>query len=184
MRIIAGKFKGKKLNTFELSTTRPTSDLVREALFDKIGFKILDCTFLDLFSGTGAIGIEALSRGAKEVCFVDKNVEAIKLIKKNLMAINVANAQVLNCDYLSALTSFKNIKKSFDIVFLDPPYKTDFAEDAISRIAKLNILNENALIVWEHDISKNDYIKTNYPFATTKKYGGKFLTYIKFDDLK
>ena len=67
---------------------------------------------------------------------------------------------------------------------MDPPYKTDFAEDVILQIAKLNILNENALIVWEHDISKNDYINTNYPFATTKKYGGKFLTYINFDDLK
>lgn len=184
MRVISGKFKGRKLNTFELSTTRPTTDMMREALFDKIGYKVADCCFLDLFSGTGAVGIEALSRGASQVFFVDQNVEAIKLITKNLSLVKAENAVILNRSFVSALKHFSRQQVKFDIVFLDPPYKTDFAEQAIQQLVGLNLLNQNAIVVWEHDNFKLQYVKTNFANATTKKYGDKFLTYLAVEDME
>ena len=179
MRIIAGKYKGKVLSEFKLSTTRPTSDLVREALFDKIGFRISDEVFLDLFSGTGAVGIEAISRGAKQVFFVDNNKEAISLIKKNLASISPENFEVLNFNYEAALNNFYKKGIKFDIIFLDPPYATNFAENAIKTIKDLDLLNENGLIVWEHNELKNDYVEKYFENVKTKKYGKKFLTYIE-----
>lgn len=183
MRIISGKFKGKKLNTFNLDTTRPTSDMMREALFDKIGYRIYDCVFLDLFSGTGAVGIEAVSRGASQVYFADKNIDAIKLIKKNLSLVKNDNTFVLNSDFKTTLNTLKNQQIVFDIIFLDPPYKTDFAEQSINLITNLNLLNEDGIIVWEHDNSKLNFISTNYPNITTKKYGEKYFTYLNKKDI-
>ena len=182
MRVIAGKYKGKVLTEFELSSTRPTADMVREALFDKIGFLVDDCVFLDLFAGTGAVGIEAISRGAKYCCFVDIDKSAQKIIEKNLKSVNATNYEILNCDYLTALKTFAVKKNKFDIVFIDPPYKTDFAEIAIEYIFQNNLLAENGLCVWEHDDSKLDYIKKKYDQVKTKKYGKKYLTYIQKDE--
>ena len=179
MRIIAGKFKGKILSEFKLSTTRPTSDLVREALFDKIGFDISDSIFLDLFAGTGAVGIEAISRGASKVFFVDNNKDAISLIKKNTSFINTDNFEILNLNYEAALQYFCKQNIKCNIIFLDPPYATNFAEDAISIIESQSLLNAGGLIVWEHDEFKIDYIKKNFEKYQTKKYGKKFLTYIQ-----
>lgn len=178
MRVIAGKFKGKNLCEFNLGTTRPTADMVREALFDKIGFDIRDKICLDLFAGTGAIGIEALSRNAKFCYFVDTEKEAIKIIKKNIEIIKAENFEILNQDFQKAIFTFKNSKIKFDIVFLDPPYKTDFAERAIVLLKENDVLNDNALVVWEHDETKLDYVKNNFAGCVTKKYGRKYLTYI------
>ena len=180
MRIIAGKYKGKKLAEFELSSTRPTSDLIREALFDKIGLDIAGSVFLDLFAGTGAIGIEALSRNASFCHFVDCEKNAIKIIKQNLSLIGATeiNSNVQNKNYEEALKQFTKNNTKFDFVFLDPPYKTDFAEKAINILFESNLLNPDALIVWEHDNSKLEYVQNNFPNSKTKKYGQKFLTYI------
>ena len=139
MRIIAGKYKGKKLAEFELGSTRPTADMVREALFDKIGFYVEGGVFLDLFAGTGAVGLEAASRGAKAVYFVDKSKEAVSLIKRNLSAINLNNLNVYNNDFSLALGQFGKQNLEFDIIFLDPPYATDFAEVAIEKIKDPNL---------------------------------------------
>lgn len=179
MRIIAGKFKGKKLGEFEIDGTRPTTDLVREAMFDKIGFNIVDATFLDLFAGTGACGIEALSRGAKFCYFVDMAQEAIKLVTKNVKSISVENYEIIKNDYQSALGLFAKNSTMFDIVFLDPPYKSNFAEDAIKIIFDKELLAPNGLIVWEHDKTKLDYVAKNFADCKTKKYGQKYLTYIQ-----
>ncbi len=178
MRIIAGKYKGKILSEFKLSTTRPTSDLVREALFDKIGFQVLDCVFLDLFSGTGAVGVEALSRGAKQVYFVDNNNEAMNLIKKNIASVSASNFDVLKMNFGDALDRLYKQNIKFDIIFLDPPYATNFAEEAITIIKNYDLICENGLIIWEHDETKNKYISQNFENSKTKKYGKKYLTYI------
>lgn len=180
MRIISGKFKGKVLKEFELPTTRPTSDLVRGALFNIIGSKIVDSTFLDLFSGTGAVGIEALSRGAKQVYFVDSNSESINLIKKNLSLVNCRNYQIFNFDFLEALKNLSNQYIKLDIIFIDPPYLSTFAEQALKLILKLNILNDNGLIFWEHDKEKLPLLNN----FKTKKYGKKFITTLTKEDLK
>ena len=119
MRVIAGKFKGKILKEFELQTTRPTADLVRGALFNVIGFNIENASFLDLFSGTGAVGIEALSRSAGKCIFVDANKDAIKLINKNLQSIDANNYEIYFEDYKLVLKKFSLNNYLFDIVFLD-----------------------------------------------------------------
>ena len=182
MRIIAGKYKGKKLVEFDLNTTRPTSDMIREALFDKIGFKVNDAIFLDLFAGTGACGIEAISRNAKQVFFVDLNREAINIIKKNLQNINAQNAVVQQSDFASAIKTFAKQNLQFDIVFLDPPYMSNYAENAIELLIQNNLLATDFLLVWEHNKSKNEYILNKFPSSNTKKYGDKFLTYLTEND--
>ena len=179
MRIIAGKYKGKILKEFDLSSTRPTTDMVREALFDKIGLAVNGKIFLDLFAGTGATGIEALSRYAQFCYFVDIEKKATILIEKNLKLVGAENYEVLNNSYLDALMFFKNKKIKFDFVFLDPPYKKNFAEIAIEDLLTMNLLKDEGVIIWEHDQTKNDYIFRKYPEAITKKYGRKFLTYIE-----
>ena len=179
MRVIAGKYKGKLLSEFDLKSTRPTADMVREALFDKIGVLACDCTFLDLFSGTGAVGIEALSRGAKFCTFVDHDKTAVKITKKNIESVNANNQEILNMDFLTALEYLKKQKKQFDIIFLDPPYKTDFAEISIDWILKNKLLSTDGLIVWEHDEEKLKYAEQNFSNSKTKKYGKKYLTYIQ-----
>ena len=178
MRIIAGKFKGKVLKEFELNSTRPTADLVRGALFNTLSYNVDDCVFLDLFSGTGAVGIEALSRGARECYFVDANKDAIKLISNNLKSINMQTSNVLNLDYTFALNEFCKLGLKFDIVFLDPPYATDFAENAINFIKNNDLLSNFGIIAWEHDNTKLQYIKENFKDSKTKKYGKKYLTFI------
>ena len=147
MRIISGKYKGKVLKEFALASTRPTADMVREALFDKIGVQTNGAIFLDLFSGTGAIGIEALSRDAKLCYFNDSNYEAIKLIKNNLNLIDTKNYVIFNLDYKSLLKKLSKDNIKFDLIFIDPPYATNFAEDAINLIIGKELLNNNGLIV-------------------------------------
>ncbi len=177
MRIIAGKFKGKVLKEFELSSTRPTTDLVKGAIFNIIGNKIVNSNFLDLFSGTGAIGIEALSRGSKQVFFADSNKESVNLIKKNLSLIKADNFIIMQTDCFETLKTLYSQNIKFDLIFLDPPYSTDYAEKCIKLIYKLNLLNENGWILWEHDqtklkeTSKVEQIKT-------KKYGKKYVSII------
>ena len=183
MRIIAGKNKGKKLNSFELSSTRPTSDKIREALFDKLGTKVENCDFLDLFAGTGAVGIEAISRGAKSVFFVDENKMAIGIVKKNLNLISVTDQNVYLSNFEKALLNFKKNGQTFDVIFVDPPYASNFAEQAIEKIREMKLLNLNGILVWEHDANKNLFIEKNYSNVVTKKYGDKFLTYFNNVDI-
>jgi 16S rRNA (guanine966-N2)-methyltransferase len=141
MRIISGTAKGTKLNTLEGLETRPTLDRVKESLFSIIQLKIPDSNVLDLFAGSGALGIEALSRGASKAVFCDSNYSAIKIVNQNLEKTKLLNkAKVLNTNYNSALESLSNEK--FDIVFLDPPYKTNFVEKSIEKILKLDLLSE------------------------------------------
>ena len=172
MRIIAGKNKGKILAEFKLDSTRPTSDLVKGAMFNMIGDRILDCNFLDLFGGTGSISCEAISRGANFVTTVDNNAESIKIINKNLSSINASNVKVLKVNFLEALEQFKQSNFKFDIIFIDPPYKTDFAEKSIEFIINHNLLNESGMLIWEHDEDKLKLLD-EYGNFTTKKYGKK-----------
>lgn len=176
MRIIAGKYKGKILNNFSLNTTRPTSDIVRSSLFNIIGEKVKDSTFLDLFGGTGACGIEAYSRGAKQVTIVDINNDSINLINKNIRLLKENNIIVIKKDYDIFLHQCKEDNRTFDIIFIDPPYKSDFGEKSINYIINNNLINKNGLIIWEHDKDKLNILDVfcdlNY---RTKKYGIKYL---------
>ena len=130
MRIISGTARGLTLNTLEGDSTRPTRDMVREALFSMLLNKIPDCVFLDLFAGSGAIGIEALSRGASFCNFVDINPQAVYIIKENIKKAKFENnSQVYNTDYKKAISKFDS--NMFDIIYVDPPYNKEIGIDAI-----------------------------------------------------
>lgn len=183
MRIIAGKFKGKVLKEFELSSTRPTADMVKGAIFNILGSRVQDSAFLDLFSGTGAVGIEALSRGAKQVAFVDSNKESVALIRSNLKLIKAENFIIMQTDSFDALKRFSVQNQKFNIIFLDPPYASVLAEKCIKLINKLNLLEKDGIIVWEHDETKLSMLKENED-VKTKKYGKKYVSIIPYEILE
>lgn len=143
MRVISGKSRGKKLISLDGDNTRPTLDRVKEALFNIIQFQVQDAVVLDLFAGTGALGIEALSRGAKEAIFCDKVPEAVKVIKQNVINTNnLDKAIIINKDYKNALENVSKQNKKFDIIFLDPPYKTNLAIESLQKIIMSNLLTK------------------------------------------
>ncbi len=176
MKIISGKYKGRNIEGFSIDGTRPTMDRVKESLFAIIQDYLDESIVLDLFSGSGNLGIEALSEGAKEITLVDSNYKAIKIIEKNLNNIGI-NSNVLNMDYKKALELLKN--KKFDIIFLDPPYKTNYIEEAIKLITKYNILNDKGIIVCESDSIDKIIYDNSYTCIKDKKYGDKYIVILK-----
>lgn len=174
MRIISGTAKGTKLYTLDGLTTRPTLDRVKESLFNIIYDKIEDSVVLDLFSGSGAIGLEFASRGARKVYLCDKSKEACKIIEKNIEKTHLAEkVELFNTDFLNTIKKLEN--KKVDIVYLDPPYKTDFIEMAIKELIKTNILEENTIIIAETDekdrIIKNIEEIKEIQIIDQRKYG-------------
>ena len=177
MRIIAGKRKGLNIKTIEGETTRPTRDMVREALFSILTSKIPDAKFLDLFAGSGAIGIEAISRGATEACFSDTNPQCIKIIKENINKANFENeSRIFNLDYKLVLKKLKDEK--FDVIFIDPPYESDLYEKSLEVIKNNNLLNKDGIIVLEHPIDKNIDLK-GFEVIKVKTYGDKQISYLR-----
>ena len=170
MRVISGKYKGKKLIGFDINGTRPTMDRVKESLFAMIQSSIKNSIVLDLFAGSGSLGIETLSNGALEAYFVDNNIELINVIKKNMEGIN-EKSHIIKSDYINALELFKNSNIKFDIVFLDPPYKLNLINNCLNIILKYNLLNKNSIIVCEYESEKveNDELK----LIKERKYGDK-----------
>ena len=150
MRIISGTARGTKLYTLEGIETRPTLDRVKESLFNIIGFEIPEATVLDLFAGSGAIGLEFASRGAKKVYLCDKSKNACEIIKKNIAKTHLEQkVELYNLDFVEAIRKIANQK--IDMIYLDPPYKTDFIKIAINELIQNNLLNEETLIMAETD---------------------------------
>ena len=170
MRVITGSAKGINLKTPEGLTTRPTADRVKEALFSVIQFDIPTADVLDLFGGTGQLGIEALSRGAKHAVFVDAQESACRLIRENLKRTKLEQqAQVVRGDYLTYL---KTCQKQFDIVFLDPPYAEVFLENALKMITEIDILRSGGIIITERPLGKELLLDfPGYSRSTDYKYG-------------
>lgn len=155
MRVIAGKWKSKILNSPKTSKTRPTLDRVKEALFSMLMPYIQDAVVLDLFSGTGNLGIEALSRGAKFVYFNDINNDAVKTIYSNVQLTNYEScAKITKKDYEKFLKSFNEQNIQFDIIFLDPPYEAKVEEKCLGVLAKSNLIHKDTIIVLESDKEK------------------------------
>ena len=172
MRIISGKYKGKIIKEYNILGTRPTMDRIKESLFAMIQSYIPESICLDLFCGSGSLGIEALSNGAKECYFIDKNKKITEILKNNTKDID--NVFIINNDFQTFL---KNTKVKFDIIFLDPPYDLFLINDAIKLIEQNNILNKKGLIICEYTKEK---IKSNYEIYKEKKYGDKYIKiYIK-----
>ena len=167
MRVITGKARGVVLKTPEGMKTRPTSDRVKEALFSVIQFDIPNAKVLDLFAGTGQLGIEALSRDAKYAVFIDELDQACKLISDNLKKTKLENyARVIRSDYEIFL---KNCKEKFDIIFLDPPYAEKFLENALNFITEIDILQSGGIIVTERPAGKE--LLCDFPgYSRSKDY--------------
>lgn len=152
MRVITGSARGRRLNELKGMETRPTTDKVKESIFNCIQFDVENARVLDLFAGTGQLGIEALSRGAQSAVFVDKRADAVKLIRDNLALCCLSeHAQVVCGDSLGYLSS---LHARFDIIFLDPPYAGDLLERALAQIAGFDILSPRGIIVAESPLEK------------------------------
>lgn len=175
MRVITGKARGVQLKTPEGMQTRPTIDRVKEALFSIINFDIPGAAVLDLFGGTGQLGIEALSRGAKSAVFVDASDTACRLIRENLKRTKLEqDGKVVRCDYLEFL---RRTKEKFDIIFLDPPYAEVFLETALNRITEIDILQSGGIIIAERPLGKDLPWKfEGYARSKDYKYGKVLLT--------
>ena len=175
MRVITGTARGIQLKTPEGLQTRPTSDRVKEACFSIIQFDIPGSRVLDLFGGTGQLGIEALSRGAKSAVFVDASNKACALIRENLKRTKLdQQGRVVCSDYLSYL---KRSGEKFDIIFLDPPYAEVFLENALNLITEIDILQTNGIIVTERPLGKElPWEYEGYQRSKDYKYGNTLLT--------
>ena len=169
MRVISGKYKGKNLIGFNIDGTRPTMDRVKESLFGIIQNYIKDSTVLDLFAGSGSLGIEALSNGASTCYFFDNNIELINIIKKNTVGIN--GVHIMKSDYKNSLELLKNSNIKFDLIFLDPPYKFNLINDCLKKIHEYNLLNKDGIIICEYE--NENIITDNFELIKEKKYGSK-----------
>ena len=160
MRIIAGKYKGRKFDLPKDSLSRPTLDRIKENIFNIINFNIPNSVCLDLFAGSGALGLESLSRNAKEVYFIDEKNDNIKNIKSFLNNVNDSNGKCFCLDYEDALKKFSNEKRKFDIVFLDPPFKLKVIDELIEYIIDNDLLADDGYIVCEYP--KEDVVRKDY----------------------
>ena len=160
MRIISGKYRGTKLFTLEGLNTRPTLDRVKESLFNILNFDLQNAVVLDLFSGSGALGLEALSRGAKEAFLCDNSRAAVNIIRKNVQKLKLeAFTNIINKDFEKALQDLHIKNKKFDIIFLDPPYDSNLGINSLKFISdnKNKVLSKDGIIIYETD--KNFILK-------------------------
>lgn len=175
MRVISGIAKGINLMTPDGMQTRPTADRVKEAMFSIIQFDLPGAKVLDLFGGTGQLGIEALSRGATSAVFVDESQSACNLIRENLVRTKFSQSgKVVRSDYLAYL---KSCKEKFDIIFLDPPYIEIFLENALNFITEIDILQSDGIIVAERPLGKEiPWDFPGYNRSRDYKYGKTLIT--------
>lgn len=177
MRVIAGRMRGLKLNPPKDDRVRPTTDRVKESLFNVISEYVYDANVLDLFAGSGALGIEAISRGAKKAYFCDMSRDSISVVKSNLEKARIdSEAVVINSDYKDAISRLSRDGVKFDIIFLDPPYYKGLFEDVLNRIQDNKILDEEGIVVAEHDAKDDLSDIGNLKILKEKKYGITKLT--------
>lgn len=166
---------------YDIEGTRPTQDRVRESLFGMIQSYLIDSDVLDLFAGTGSLGLESLSNGAISATFVDMNQKCTNNIKKTIDTFQVKEeTTVLNLDYKKALNYLKENNKKFDIIFLDPPYRYQNIEELLIKIDEMHLIKENGIVVCEYE---NDELKEEYPFykkIKEKRYGFKNISIYKY----
>lgn len=180
MRVIAGTAKGTKLNSIDDISTRPTLDRVKEPLFSIIQNNIVESNVLDLFAGSGALGIESLSRGAKHCTFCDKSYKSIQMLKENIQKVRMQEkSTILNVDYKKCL---EEQKEKFDIIFIDPPYKMDIAIDSVKRIIELELLAKDGIIIIETDEEereRKELEKIDLELYDVRKYGRVKLLFLR-----
>jgi len=174
MRIISGIHKGRQLKPVKGNNIRPTSDMVREAIFSALAEKIVDSCVLDLFAGTGALGIEALSRGARHVTFVDRDPVSLNLIKANLQLVGeIQKSTILKGDVFRVCERLGRQSLNYDIILADPPYRASFHNNLAALIKEHNLLGANGVMVYETEsqFQFNEVISNSYSRIKEKKYG-------------
>lgn len=185
MRIISGTARGTKLYTLEGIRTRPTLDRVKEPLFSIIQNKIHGAIVLDLFAGSGALGIETLSRGANNCTFCDSTKDAIKIVQMNLEKTKLkSKSKVLEMDYSKCLKKSKEENMKYDIVFIDPPYDSNLIYLAVKEIMELELLTKDGIIIAETDNEKqiiNEIGKLNVNIFDKRKYGRAILLFLSLN---
>lgn len=182
MRVISGKARRILLETPKGNFVRPTTDRIKETLFNILTPYIEGSNFLDLFSGSGAIGIEALSRGAKKAYFVDNHKESVECIKNNLNKTHLYNqAEVISYDVFQALNMLKLKGECFDLIFMDPPYNKNIEKEVLKYLSKSSLINLSSIIILECDNRTSfDYLdEYNFTIYKTKKYKTNQHLYIK-----
>lgn len=182
MRVIAGTARSLRLETIDTMDTRPTTDRIKETLFNIISRELPDCTFLDLFSGSGAIAIEALSRGAKQAVLVEQNRKAVECINRNLEFTKLKDkARVITGDCVAAIDSLERSGLVFDIIFMDPPYGKLLEKQVLNRLASSGIVDKNTWIIVESDLdTEYDYLTDiGYEIDRVKKYKTNKHTFIQ-----
>ncbi len=178
MKIISGSLGGRNILGYDLDGTRPTMSRVKESIFAILQDDISNSVCLDLFSGSGNLGIEAISQGAKYCYFNDVNSKAFNIIKKNISTLDITNkSNILNMDYQTALKTLANTK--IDIVFLDPPYQTNYIENCLKIMENSNILNSGSLVICESDDFKKIVYSDKFDLVKFKKYGNKWVVILR-----
>ncbi len=179
MRIVGGKYRSRVLAEFAGDDVRPTSDRVKESLFSILSLKIFGARVLDLFSGSGALGLECLSRGAREVVFNDCSRDSLAILKKNLTALKIPfngeEAKLSGCDYAVCLQQQRG---QFDLIFIDPPYRFDFGEKALVAISEKGLLSARGIAVYERDRPFEGEIAGLEKYDE-RKYGKTYLTFFR-----
>lgn len=181
MRVISGTLKGRNILGYNIPGTRPTMDRVKESMFASIQDYTPNSVVLDLFCGTGSLGIEALSMGSNKCYFVDNGREILKYLNKNIDNLNIRNKSIIiNKDYRDSLLYFKNNNIKFNIILMDAPYKLEVAEEIITLVNKYDLLYNNGILVLEYSTDK---LKDNYDdlrLIKNKKYNDKYVNiYLK-----
>ena len=176
MRIIGGKYRGRVLATFEGEAVRPTADRVKESLFNILANRMYGATVLDLFCGSGSLGLESLSRGASKVVFNDAAKTSVEILRKNLKKLGVGEEATVSCRDYSLCLDF--MASPFDLIFLDPPYAIDAGEKALQKIAQKGLLSKNGIAVYERDRLFEGEIEGLEVFDS-RKYGKTYLTFFR-----
>ncbi len=186
MRIISGTARGTKLYTLNGDSTRPTLDRVKESIFNIIQKNILDSALLDLFAGSGAIGLEAASRGAKKVILCDKSKDAINIINKNIEKTHLKEkVEVYNQDYEQCLEKVSQYK--FDLIYLDPPYEFNMWKELLNKIIEKKLITDETIIIIETDNKErviNQLKETKIEITSQKKYGRAEIIFLKYKVLQ
>jgi len=183
MRVTAGTLKNRKIKSREGRETRPTLERIKEAIFSIIGDKIVDAKFLDLYSGTGNIAIEALSRGAKRAVMIEQDKEALRIIIDNIDTLGLTNvSRAYKNDVSRAIEILGRKNEKFDIIFLDPPYKENISISTIEKVSENNILAEGGIIISEHSIYEKMPEKIgNFVKYDERNYNKKIVTFYCYE---
>lgn len=190
MRIITGSARGVRLRTLEGESTRPTAERTKEAIFSMLQFEIEGRRVLDAFAGSGQMGLEALSRGAESAVLVDKSKAAVDIIKKNAQLTRLDERAEVVCSDITECLKRRSGRERYDIVFLDPPYRSELVLDTVKSLLELKALKNGALVVCESgepidklpNYENTKWILNRFKIEKNAKYGAAYVTFLRYNE--